>query len=62
MNVGDRVKFADADSPTSIPAYRSMCGTVVEISDRGHLRVRWDCDASPEPSFRRHETVALAEE
>lgn len=61
-HVGDRVKFADADSPLSIPAYRAMRGTVVGIAGPERLRVHWDCDPSPEPYFRRQETVALAED
>lgn len=63
MNVGDRVKLADAIAATSIPAYRAMRGRVVAVELHGlgsFLRVHWDCDASPEPNLRRAWTVVLA--
>jgi hypothetical protein len=48
FSLGDRVKKADADLATSIPAYRDLRGTVVQIFENGNVRVHWDCDSTPE--------------
>lgn len=40
MNVGDIVKHADADE-SSIPAYRSMRGKILEVKADGLVRVLW---------------------
>lgn len=44
FKVGDRVKPADADAATNIPAYRALVGSVIEVWPTGWLRVHWDCD------------------
>lgn len=45
---GDRIRKADA-TPDSIPAYRNMRGTVVDVigvpPHKTMVRVQWDCDA-----------------
>jgi len=54
--IGDRVKKSDADNPNSIPAYRDLRGTVVEVGTFG-IKVKWDCDREPEFGFRTRATV-----
>lgn len=58
MQVGDRVKMADADDPRSIPAYRALRGKVVEVTG-SRCRVYWDCDMAPEPFPRFCDTVVV---
>jgi hypothetical protein len=54
---GDRVKHADADRETNIPAYRNMRGTVVGFR-YGCVLVQWDCD-SPNLGPSRYPSAQL---
>ena len=60
MNLGDRVRMADADEPRSIPAYRSLIGTVVAVNAHGDIMVRWDVDRQPDVMWRKPATVKAA--
>lgn len=63
LHVGDRVMRSDV-TDTSIPAYRDMRGTIVEMGvagaylPLGMAMVRWDCDQIPDvPSNLRTSRV-----
>jgi hypothetical protein len=61
MNIGDIVKHHDADAPKSLPAYRSLRGRIITVSEDGRwVRVHWNVDRDSEPFFRSIATLRIA--
>lgn len=61
MKIGDNVKMWDWNKSNSIPAYRDMVGTVIEVNPNGSIKVRWHCggqDVFP----RKADTVVLVQD